>query len=68
MHIIDFASNSTPSILLSATISTSGLVFFGGGELAEDEKHPGASVDADVVDIWSVDKKEWLPPARSDKL
>lgn len=52
------------SFLAVAALEKEGLVFFGGGELAEDENHPENSADADVVDIWSVDKHAWLPTAK----
>jgi hypothetical protein len=52
------------SFLAVTALEKQGLVFFGGGELAEDEKHPENSSDADVVDIWSVEKQQWLPSAK----
>ena len=41
-----------------------GRVLFGGGELSEDEKHPKASKDSDVVDVWDAAAGKWLVPMR----
>ena len=52
------------SFLAVAALEAAGLVFFGGGELAEDEAHPKNSKDSSTVDIWSVEKSAWLPVAQ----
>ena len=52
------------SFLAVAALESAGLVFFGGGELAEDEAHPKRSKDSDTVDIYSAVKKAWLPAAK----
>ena len=52
------------SFLAVAALEKPGLVFFGGGELAEDEAHPKLSKDSDTIDIWSIDKQAWLPRAK----
>ena len=51
------------SFLATAALEAKGLVMFGGGELTEDEKNPSRSVDASVVDIYSVQQERWLPAA-----
>lgn len=56
--------SSGRSFIAVTALETAGLVFFGGGELSEDEAHPERSKDSDVVDIWSVDKKAWLTPGK----
>jgi hypothetical protein len=52
------------SFLAAACLESKGLVFFGGGELAEDELHPKNSKDSATVDIWSIDEQKWLSPGK----
>jgi hexosaminidase len=50
------------SFLATVAVPTAGVVLFGGGELVEDEAHPKAGRDSDVVDVWSVAQQKWLTP------
>ena len=52
------------SFLATVALPSAGLVLFGGGELAEDEKHPSASKDTAIVDVWDVRRDRWRMPAR----
>ena len=56
--------SSGRSFLATVALPAAGLVLFGGGENAEDEKHPEASRDSDTVDVWSAREERWLPPMR----
>jgi hypothetical protein len=46
----------------AVAVESVSVVLFGGGELVEDEKHPKAGKDSDVVDVWSAAEKRWLKP------
>ena len=52
------------SFLAAVGVENVGRVLFGGGELSEDEKHPKASKDSDVVDVWDAAAGKWLVPMR----
>ena len=53
------------SFLATVALPSAGLVLFGGGELAEDEKHPSASKDTAIVDVWDVRRDLALAHAAS---
>ena len=50
------------SFLAVTCLEPQNLVFFGGGEIAEDEKNPSQSSDSNVVEVFSVAKYQWVEP------
>jgi hypothetical protein len=54
--------SSGRSFLATVALPGPGLVLFGGGELAEDEKHPSLSRDSATVDVWDVAAARWRSP------